>query len=150
MGDRLAVCSRCGGVNRLPEGRPAKAARCGKCGAALFAGHPEDVPAAIFETQLGRSSLPVLVDFWAPWCGPCLMMAPAFEEAARELEPDVRLIKLNSDEAPEQSARFGIRSIPTMILFRGGREIARTSGAMGAGQITRWVRQHLGPDGRTV
>lgn len=148
MSARLVVCSQCGGVNRIGEGKPAIAAKCGKCGQRLFAGHPHDVPGPVFEAQVARSSLPVLVDFWAPWCGPCLMMAPAYEEAARQLEPDVRLIKLNSDAEPSISARFGIRGIPTMILFRQGMEIARTSGAMQAGQIVRWVRGNLASAGQ--
>ena len=139
----LVVCSECGGVNRLPYARNALEAKCGKCGARLFSGHPQDVDAEIFDRQITRSSLPVVVDIWAPWCGPCQMMAPAYEAAANELEPHVRLIKLNSDKEQAVSERFGIRGIPTMILFHGGREIARTSGAMTAGQIVRWVRDRL-------
>ncbi|MCA0008752.1 MULTISPECIES: thioredoxin TrxC [unclassified Mesorhizobium] len=141
----LVVCSKCGGVNRLPPARNASEAKCGKCGTALFSGHPEDVDAARFDHQIARSSLPVVVDVWAPWCGPCKMMAPAYEAAASELEPHVRLIKLNSDNEQAVAARLGIRGIPTMILFHGGREIARTSGAMTAGQIVRWVRDRLPP-----
>ncbi|AZO41795.1 thioredoxin TrxC [Mesorhizobium sp. M7D.F.Ca.US.005.01.1.1] len=139
----LVVCSKCGGVNRLPPARNAREAKCGKCGIRLFSGHPEDVDAATFDHQIARSSLPVVVDIWAPWCGPCKMMAPAYEAAANELEPHVRLIKLNSDSEQAIAARLDIRGIPTMILFHGGREIARTSGAMTAGQIVRWVRDRL-------
>ncbi|MER8963321.1 thioredoxin TrxC [Mesorhizobium sp. M0701] len=139
----LVVCSKCGGVNRLPPARSAKNAKCGKCGNRLFSGHPEDVNGRIFDDHITRSSIPVVVDIWAPWCGPCKMTAPAYETAANELEPDVCLIKLNSDNEQAVSARLGIRSIPTMILFHGGREVARTSGAMTAGQIVRWVRDHL-------
>ena len=139
----LVVCSKCGGVNRLPPGRNAMEAKCGKCGNRLFSGHPEDVDAAAFDHQIARSSLPVVVDIWAPWCGPCKMMAPAYEAAASDLEPHVRLIKLNSDNEQAVAAKFGIRGIPTMILFHGGREVARTSGAMTAGQIVRWVRDRL-------
>ncbi|TPJ54748.1 thioredoxin TrxC [Mesorhizobium sp. B2-6-4] len=139
----LVVCSKCGGVNRLPPARNAREAKCGKCGIRLFSGHPEDVDAATFDHQIARSSLPVVVDIWAPWCGPCKMMAPAYEAAANELEPHVRLIKLNSDNEQAIAARLDIRGIPTMILFHGGREIARTSGAMTAGQIVRWVRDRL-------
>jgi thioredoxin 2 len=141
--ENLVVCDKCGGVNRLPPARNAKDAKCGKCGIKLFSGHPEDVDAETFDRQITRSSLPVVVDIWAPWCGPCKMMAPAYEAAANELEPHVRLIKLNSDNEQAISAKFGIRSIPTMILFHGGRELARTSGAMTAGQIVRWIRDHL-------
>lgn len=139
----LVVCSECGGVNRLPQARNALEAKCGRCGIKLFSGHPQDVNAEIFDRQITRSTLPVVVDIWAPWCGPCKMMAPAYEAAANELEPHVRLIKLNSDKEQAVSARYGIRGIPTMILFHGGREIARTSGAMTAGQIVRWVRDRL-------
>ncbi|BCG75245.1 thiol reductase thioredoxin [Mesorhizobium sp. 113-1-2] len=137
----LVVCGKCGGVNRLPPVRNAMEAKCGKCGAKLFSGHPDDVDAAAFDHQIARSSLPVVVDIWAPWCGPCKMMAPAYEAAASELEPHVRLIKLNSDNEQAVAARLGIRGIPTMILFHGGH--ARTSGAMTAGQIVRWVRDRL-------
>lgn len=143
MTENVVVCSKCGGINRLPPSRPAIGAKCGKCGAKMFVGHPEDINAEIFDRQIARNTMPVLVDVWAPWCGPCLMMAPAYEEAARVLEPQVRLIKLNSDAEQEVASRLGIRSIPTMILFLGGREIARTSGAMSANQIVRWVGEQL-------
>lgn len=139
----LVVWSKCGGVNRLPPGRDAGEAKCGKCGTRLFSGHPQDVDAEIFDRQITRSSIPVVVDVWAPWCGPCKMMAPAYEAAANELEPLVRLIKLNSDNEQAVAARLGIRGIPTMILFHGGREIARASGAMTASQIVRWIRDRL-------
>jgi thioredoxin 2 len=143
MTDNLVVCSKCGSINRLPASRPALRAKCGSCHQTLFTGRPEDVGGPVFERQLAHSTLPVLVDVWAPWCGPCLAMGPAYEAAARELEPDVRLIKLNSDNEPSISAQLGIRGIPTMILFHGGREVARRSGAMPASQIVRWVRDEL-------
>ncbi|MER8528136.1 thioredoxin TrxC [Mesorhizobium sp. M0134] len=141
--ENLVVCSKCGGINRLPPARDAKNAKCGKCGKKLFSGHPEDVDARTFDRQVKRGTVPVVVDVWAPWCGPCKMMAPAYEAAANELEPHVRLIKLNSDNEQAVSARLGIRGIPTMILFHGGHEVARTSGAMTAGQIVTWIRDHL-------
>ncbi len=144
MPDRSqVVCPKCAAVNRLPANRPAGMAKCGVCHENLFAGHPASADTAMFEKQVARSSVPVVVDVWAPWCGPCRMMAPAFEKAAQELEPDVRFLKLNSDEEQAVSGRLGIRGIPTLLLFHGGKEIARQSGAMTASQITGWIRQHL-------
>ncbi|PWR18484.1 thioredoxin TrxC [Zavarzinia aquatilis] len=141
--DLLTVCPHCAAVNRLPRDRPATEGRCGQCHKALFDGHPAEVDAAGFERQVGRSSQPVLVDVWAPWCGPCRMMGPAFAAAAGRLEPGFRLLKLNSDAEPELSGRLGIRSIPTLLLFAGGRRIAQVSGAMTTEQIVAWARQQL-------
>lgn len=143
MSDKMVVCSHCGSVNRLPEARSALAAKCGKCGRRLFVAHPQDVDGATLRRHLERTTLPVLVDVWAPWCGPCRAMAPAFEAAARELEPELVLTKLDSDNEPALAAEFGIQSIPTTLLFHGGKEIARVSGALSAGQIVRWVRERL-------
>ena len=137
------VCPSCAAVNRLPPGRPPEKAKCGVCRENLFTGHPAEADSKMFERQIARSSIPVIVDVWAPWCGPCRMMAPAFEKAAKELEPVVRFLKLNSDEEQAVSARLGIRGIPTMLLYSDGREVARHAGAMTAGQITGWIRQHL-------
>lgn len=144
MSDSLIiVCPHCHAPNRVPHDKLAAGGSCGKCKQPLFSGHPVELDAASFEKHIGRSDIPVLVDFWAPWCGPCRMMAPAFAQAASLLEPQVRLAKLNTEEHQGIAARFGIRSIPTMILFKGGREIARQSGAMDAGSIVRWVRAVL-------
>lgn len=137
------VCPNCAAVNRLKQGPAADAAKCGKCAAALFQGHPVEASPAMFDKQTARSAIPVLVDVWAPWCGPCRAMAPAFEEAARAMEPQVRLIKLNSEDHPDIAGRFGIRGIPTMLLFDKGREIARVSGAMTTRQIVDWTRSQL-------
>ncbi|MBK1717833.1 thioredoxin TrxC [Thiocystis violacea] len=137
------VCPHCDAVNRLPPDRLSAGPKCGQCHGALFSGQPLPLDEARFARHLGRSDLPLLVDFWAPWCGPCRMMTPAFESAAARLEPGLRLVKVNTEEAQTLSARLGIRSIPTLILFRGGAEIARQAGAMDAGGIVAWARQWI-------
>ncbi len=137
------VCASCDAVNRVPEGRLGQGAKCGKCHAALFAGHALSLDEQRFAQHLARSDLPLVVDFWAPWCGPCRVMAPAFEQAAQQVEPRARLIKVNTEEAQGLASRMGIRSIPTLMVFSKGREIARTSGAMDAGALVGWIRQHL-------
>ena len=138
----MVVCPHCAGVNRVPGGRLGAGPKCGRCKGELFTGAALEVDGAGFRTQLGRSGIPLLVDFWAPWCGPCRMMAPAFAAAARRLEPRVRLLKVNTEAQQDLAAEFGIRSIPTMILFAGGRERARVSGALDERGIVGWVQQH--------
>lgn len=137
------VCPHCSAVNRVPAGKPADDARCGKCREALFDGKPVALTSQTFTRHLTRNSIPVVVDFWADWCGPCKMMAPEFVRAAQALEPEVRFAKLDTEAAQDQAAAMGIRSIPTLILFQGGQEITRQSGAMPAGQIVQWVRDSL-------
>jgi len=142
----IIVCPNCGALNKAPHSKlvSGPSPNCGKCHGRLFTGEPTAVASAReFDRFLSQGSLPVLVDVWAPWCGPCRAMAPMFEQAAAVLEPDIRLIKLNSDEAPELSARLGIRSIPTLLLIHKGKVLARASGVMRADQIAAWARSSL-------
>jgi thioredoxin 2 len=141
--DHRVVCIACGAINRVPADRPASAAKCGSCGEALFAGKPADVSGAVLDRQISKGTLPVVVDVWAPWCGPCRAMAPQYEAAARSLEPVARFLKLNSDVESTVASRLNIRSIPTMILFQGGRELDRVSGGMSSAQIGNWIRTRI-------
>ncbi|NWG39700.1 MAG: thioredoxin TrxC [Hydrogenophilaceae bacterium] len=144
MSDSLhIVCPHCQAVNRLPAVRLNQAPNCGQCHRPLFEAHPLELSQATFQKHLTRNDIPLLVDFWAPWCGPCKVMAPQFNEAARLLEPKVRIAKVNTEAEQMLGAEYGIRSIPTLALFRGAREIARQAGAMGAQDIVRWVRSIL-------
>ncbi len=137
------VCPACDAVNRIPVARLGEGPKCGKCKSALFAGHPLELTAANFDQHISRTEIPVLVDFWAPWCGPCQSMAPAFAQAASEMEPKVRFAKVNTEAEQMIAGRFAIRSIPTMVLFKNGQEVARLPGAMGAREIIYWVNSQL-------
>jgi thioredoxin 2 len=139
----LAACPQCHSVVRVPADRSAEHPRCPRCKAELFAGKPVALDNASFATYVERTSVPVLVDFWAPWCGPCRMMAPVLDRAAQERVGTLQVAKINTDEQQELAGRFGIRSIPTLILFRDGRELARQSGAVDGGALNRWLDSAL-------
>lgn len=139
----LIPCAHCRAMNRLPSARLDESPMCGRCHKALFEGLPVILGAGDFDLHAARSGLPLLVDFWAPWCGPCRTMAPHFEAAAAMLEPQVRLAKVDTEAEPALGSRYAIRSIPTLLLLHQGREIARQAGAMGSEQIVRWARSHL-------
>ncbi|AGX88123.1 thioredoxin TrxC [Candidatus Symbiobacter mobilis] len=145
MSDSLhIVCPACHTTNRVARTDIQRSPDCGSCHQPLFGGHPAALDESSFNKHLVRNQIPLLVDFWAPWCGPCRQMAPWFEEAAAGLEPQVRLAKVDTEAHRALGARFSIRSIPTLVLFHGGREVARQSGAMSAANIVAWVQSHLG------
>ena len=133
------TCAHCAATNRVPAARLGDDPTCGRCGQGLLTGEPVELTDANFEAVVGKTDLPVVVDFWAPWCGPCRMMAPAFEQAAGQLKGRALLVKVNSDDNPHTASRFGIRSIPTLVKLDHGRELSRRSGALPAGQIVAFA-----------
>jgi thioredoxin 2 len=139
---RHVVCPHCDAINRIPVGRPAAEAKCGRCHKRIFTGEPVAVSAKSFDAHLKHDDIPVVVDFWAAWCGPCKMMAPVYARVAAELEPEVRFLKVDTEAEGELAARYNIRSIPTLMIFRNGAVVAQRAGALDANALRAWIRQY--------
>lgn len=137
------VCPHCDAVNRIPADKPAQAAKCGRCHRAIFEGKPVDVDTVRLEKHIRDNDIPVVVDFWAPWCGPCRMMAPTYARVAAQLEPTVRLLKVDTQNNPAAAETYNIQAIPTLMLFRGGRSVDRLSGALDERSLQQWIIRHV-------
>lgn len=135
------VCPKCDAVNRIPPDRPASEAVCGSCKTKLFDGHPVELDGRRFQRHAERNDIPVIADFWAPWCGPCRAMAPLFEQAARELEPKARFVKVNVDQEPELASKLGIQGIPALFVMKHGSVVARQAGLTNPATLRNWVNQ---------
>jgi thioredoxin 2 len=135
----LIVCPHCSGVNRVPDGKPAADARCGVCHKPLFTGRPAAASTETFDRHIQRNDIPVVVDFWAAWCGPCKAMAPVYERVAAEIEPKMRFLKVDTDREQGLAQRYGIRGIPTLMVFRGGKPVAQRAGAVDAATLRAWL-----------
>ena len=137
------VCPHCHAINRIPTERMEDAPKCGQCKGVLFSASPVELTDQVFNKHINKNDIPVAVDFWASWCGPCKMMAPEFKQAAHALEPKVRFAKVDTEANQQTAAQFGIRSIPTMILFKKGKQVAQQAGAMSAVQINEWILANI-------
>jgi thioredoxin 2 len=140
---RHLVCPHCEAVNRIPANKLSDNPKCGRCKEPLFTGSPVELTDQTFDKHLRRNDVPLVVDFWAPWCGPCKMMAPHFKSVTAQMEPQVRFAKLNTEQAQRTAAQYNIRSIPTVAIFRNGRELARQAGALDARRLSQWIQSQL-------
>jgi thioredoxin 2 len=136
---RHIVCPNCGGTNRVPADKDAREAKCGRCHSQLFSGHPSGANATQFDRQISRSEVPVVVDFWADWCGPCHAMAPIYDQVAQELEPRFRFLKLDTEAEPGIAARYDIRGIPTLMVFKGGKVLGQRAGVQDRNGLKSWL-----------